>query len=153
MAKNKPRKPRSNVAMFKKIAMDEKILRGRMNADRYRAFEQGESIGFANAVAVMLWILHKEYGYGTKRLMAFLRSVASFCNTYVIQSQEKQKKGTYQGISIDDICQALHEETGIKIDPDAGTIEGPGLEKTVKYTDREHTEEEVTEEAESGETT
>lgn len=142
MAKNKPRKSRSNAATYKKMAMQEKMIESVISADRYRAFKQGEDVGFANATAVMLWLLHREYGYGAKRLMVFLHNISDFCNNYVIQSQEKQPDNEYQGISIDDICQTLFEETGIKVDPNTGTIEGPGVERAVRYTQREVAEEE-----------
>lgn len=123
MAKSKKRKPRSNAAMYKKMALERKMLNNAINADRSRVFMQGENIGYTNATVIMLWLLHTEYGFGKKRLAKFLHQITDFCGEYVLPSQEKQPEGEYQGITLEDMAEALKDECDIHIDWQRGLID------------------------------
>lgn len=123
MAKNKTRKPRSNAAMYKKMALERKMLNNAINADRSRVFMQGENIGYTNATIIMLWLLRREYGFGKVRLTKFLHQITTFCEAYVLPSQEKQPEGKYKGITLEDMAEALKEECDIHIDWQRGLIE------------------------------
>lgn len=79
MAKDKKRAPRSNAALYKKKAMEEKLLRNAINVDRHNVFIQGENIGYTNATVIMLWLLRSEYGFGKMRLTKFLHQITKFC--------------------------------------------------------------------------
>ena len=128
MAKSKTRKPRSNAAMYKKMALERKMLNNAINADRSRVFMQGENIGYTNATVIMLWLLHTEYGFGKKRLAKFLRQITDFCGEYVLPSQEKQPEGEYQGITLEDMAEALKDECDIHIDWERGLIDIDGIQ-------------------------
>lgn len=128
MAQNKKRNPRSNAAAYKKMAMQEKLMLGAINADRNKVFEQGENIGYTNATIIMLWLLHTKYGFGKKRLAIFLHEITDFCELYLLPAQEKQPEDTYQGIGLEDMCNALKDECDIDIDWKHGLIDIEGIQ-------------------------
>ena len=123
MVKSKTRAPRSKAALYKKQAMEEKLFRNALGIDRHNVFMQGENIGYTNATVIMLWLLHTEYGFGKKRLAKFLRQITDFCGEYVLPSQEKQPEGEYQGITLEDMAEALKDECDIHIDWQRGLID------------------------------
>lgn len=123
MAKSKKRKPRSNAAMYKKMALERKMLNNAINADRSRVFMQGENIGYTNATIIILWLLRREYGFGKVRLTKFLHQITTFCGEYVLPAQSKQPEGEYQGITLEDMAEALKEECDIHIDWQRGLID------------------------------
>lgn len=92
-----------------------------IHAELKRSYDAGINIGFARAFAIMLWVLRQE-GYGKKRCARFMGQVNDFCEKHMVPSIHKQKRGTYQGMKIEDICEALSEELGIRIDSDNGDI-------------------------------
>ncbi len=123
MGKSKTRAPRSKAALYKKQAMEEKLFRNALSVDRHNVFMQGENIGYTNATVIMLWLLHTEYGFGKKRLAKFLHQITDFCGEYVLPSQEKQPEGEYQGITLEDMAEALKDECDIYIDWQRGLID------------------------------
>lgn len=128
MAKSKTRKPRSNAAMYKKMALERKMLNNAINADRSRVFMQGENIGYTNATIIMLWLLRREYGFGKVRLTKFLHQITTFCESYVLPAQSKQPEGKYKGITLEDMAEALKEECDIHIDWERGLIDIDGIQ-------------------------
>ena len=122
MAKSKTRAPRSKVALYKKQAMEEKLLQGVINADRRYAYMKGLNMGYSEATVIMLWLLHTEYGFGKKRLAKFLHQITDFCGDYVLPSQEKPPEGEYQGITLEDMAEALREECDIHFDLENGMV-------------------------------
>lgn len=128
MAKDKKRKPRSNAAMYKKMALERKMIDNAINADRNRVFTQGENIGYTNATIIMLWLLRIEYGFGKGRLTKFLHQITALCEEYVLPSQSKQPEGTYQGITLEDMAEVLKDECDIHIDWKRGLIDIDGIQ-------------------------
>lgn len=128
MAKDKKRKPRSNAAMYKKMALERKMIDNAINADRNRVFTQGENIGYTNATIIMLWLLRREYGFGKGRLTKFLHQITTFCEEYVLPAQSKQPEGTYQGITLEDMAEVLKDECDIHIDWKHGLIDIDGIQ-------------------------
>jgi hypothetical protein len=127
MAKNK--KP--GAAERKKAVLEEKLLLGQINAERFRAFEQGENIGYTNATVIMLWLLRRKYGFGQKRLVVFLHDITDFCEAFLLPAKN-HKEGEFAGVSLEDMCQALKDECDIDIDPMRGLIDVPKLERAVE---------------------
>ena len=127
MAQNKKKKNRSNAALYKKQAMNEKLMLNAINKDRIGVFQQGENIGYTNATIIMLWLLHTEYGFGKMRLARFLNTITDFCEAYVLPAKQKHKEGEYAGIGLEDMCQALRDECKIDIDWKRGLIDIDGI--------------------------
>lgn len=122
MAKSKNRAPRSKAALYKKQAMEEKKMLGAINAERRYVYLKGLNMGYSEATVIMLWLLRTEYGFGKKRLAKFMRQITDFCGEYVLPSQEKQKEGEYQGITLEDMAEALKDECDIHFDLENGMV-------------------------------
>ena len=122
MGKSKTRKPHSNAAAMKKRAMEEKLVQSAVNADRRYAYVKGLNMGYSEATVIMLWLLHREYGFGKKRLAKFMHQITDFCGEHVLPSQEKQKEGEYQGITLEDMAEALKDECDIHFDLENGMV-------------------------------
>ena len=115
MAKSKPKKNAGAVVARKREMVQEKAVLSAIQADRYHAFQYGENIGYTNAVIIFFWLLHTEHGYGEKRLKNLLAQHLDFCNEYIMPTAG-HKKGEFQGVTLDDMCQALKDECDIDID-------------------------------------
>lgn len=122
MAKSK--KNASRAAARNKAALQEKMLVGALNADRARVFRQGENIGYTEATVIMLWLLRTEYGFGKKRLAGFLHRIEDFCKSFLVP---EGGDGTFAGITVEDMCQALKDECDITIDLKSGLINIDGI--------------------------
>lgn len=123
MAKNKKPKNGSSAArrhlVNRNVAQLEMGINQRINT----ALHTGINIGFARALAIMLWVMHDSYGWGKVRTIRFMRTVHLFTEEHILTSTRKQKRGTYQGMDITDICEQLADELGVLIDENTGTIQ------------------------------
>lgn len=131
MAKSKTRKPRSNAAAYKKMAMEKALFDNALHAEYAKMFNQGLSAGYGTAVLVMFWLLHTEHGFGKKRLAVFMRKISDFCLEMLgpgPDGQQKPKEGEFAGISLQDIADQLAEECGVYINPETWVIEADGIE-------------------------
>jgi len=127
MAKNKPRKPRSNAAARNKAALVNTMI----NVDMARAYTKGMNNGYGVAVLVMLWLLHEKHGFGKKRLAVFMRAINDFCLENIAPGPDgtaKPKEGEFSGISLKDIADTLAEECGVFIDTETWMMEVKGVE-------------------------
>ena len=115
VAKTKKRSP----AQYKKDMLEQKMLLGAINAERYKVFQQGENIGYSNAVAYMMWLLHTEYGFGKMRLTKLLAMHQQFCEDFITGAE----KLGHTKITVDDFCEGLKDECGIIIDPKTGLFD------------------------------
>lgn len=119
MAKNKSRAPRSNVAAYKKMALEKAMINNALNTELQKAHVQGLNDGYGTAVLILFWLLHTDCGFGKKRLALLMRKVNDFCIDVLgpgPDGQQKPKEGEFNGISLDDIAQSLKKECGIFID-------------------------------------
>lgn len=135
MAKNKTRKPRSNAAAYKKMAMEKTMLNNALHAEYARMFNQGMNAGYGTAVLVMFWLLHTEHGFGKKRLAVLMRKINDFCIGMLgpgPDGQQKPKEGEFSGISLRDIADALAEECGVYINTDTWMMEFDNIEVAKK---------------------
>lgn len=82
--------------------------------------DMGFNLGYSRCGILAMWILHKEFGFGTKRLERFREIFNSFMHDYMENDEIEKQHGEWQGLSIYDIAQALKDECGIDIDPDTG---------------------------------
>lgn len=140
MAQNKKRNPRSNAAMYKKMAMEKAMVNNALNAELAKAYNQGMSNGYGIAVLIMFWLLHTEHGFGKKRLAIFMRKINDFCIEMLgpgPDGQQKPKAGEFSGISLKDIADSLAEECGVYIDTETWVMEVEGIE-VVREGEREH---------------
>lgn len=140
MAQNKKRNPRSNAAMYKKMAMEKAMVNNALNAELAKAYNQGMSNGYGIAVLIMFWLLHTEHGFGKKRLAIFMRKINDFCIEMLgpgPDGQQKPKSGEFAGISLKDIADSLAEECGVYIDTETWVMEVEGIE-VVREGEREH---------------
>ncbi|MBP3342283.1 MAG: hypothetical protein J6K99_07135 [Peptococcaceae bacterium] len=131
MAKRKQRKPRSNAAAYKKMAMEKTLIDNALHAEYVRMFNQGLSNGYGTAVLVMFWLLHTEHGFGKKRLAVFMRKINDFCLEMLgpgPDGQQKPKENEFSGISLQDIADQLAEECGVYIDTKTWLMEVDGIE-------------------------
>lgn len=131
MAKNKSRAPRSNVAAYKKMALEKALVNHALNAELSKAYVQGLNDGYGTAALILFWLLHTDYGFGKKRLALLMRKVNDFCIDVLgpgPDGQQKPKEGEFNGISLDDIAQSLKEECGIFIDTKTWMMEIDGIE-------------------------
>ena len=131
MGKNKQRKPRSNAAAYKKMAMEKAMVNNALHAEYTKMFNQGLSAGYGTAVLVMFWLLHTEHGFGKKRLAVFMRKISDFCIEMLgpgPDGQQKPKEGEFAGISLQDIADQLAEECGVYIDTDTWMMEFENIE-------------------------
>ena len=131
MAKSKTRKPRSNAAVYKKLAMEEKVFKNALYSDLTTAYNKGMNNGYGVAVLVMFWLLHTEHGFGKKRLALLMRKINDFCIEMLgpgPDGQQKPKEGGFSGISLKDIADQLAEECGVYINPETWVMEVDGIE-------------------------
>lgn len=131
MAKSKTRKPRSNAAAMKKLAMEEKMFKNALYSDLTTAYNKGMNAGFGTAVLVMFWLLHTDYGFGKKRLAVMIRKINNFCTEMLgpgPDGQQKPKDGEFSGISLKEIADQLEEECGVYINTKTWTIEFDNIE-------------------------
>lgn len=130
MAKSK-RAPRSNAAVYKKMALEKTMINNALNAELLKAHIQGTNDGYGTAALILFWLLHTDYGFGKKRLALLMRKVNDFCIDILgpgPDGQQKPKEGEFAGISLDDIAQSLKEECGIHIDTKTWMMEIDGIE-------------------------
>lgn len=131
MAQNKKRNPRSNAAMYKKMAMEKAMVNNALNAELAKAYNQGMSNGYGIAVLIMFWLLHTDHGFGKKRLAIFMRKINDFCIEMLgpgPDGQQKPKDGEFSGISLKDIADQLEEECSVYINTDTWTMEFENIE-------------------------
>ena len=131
MAKSKTRKPRSNAAMYKKMAMERAMVDNAVNAGMIKQFNQGLNAGYGTALLIVFWLLHTQHGFGKKRLALLTRKIEDFCVEMLgpgPDGQQKPKDGEFCGIGLKDIADALSEECGVHINPETWTIEFDNIE-------------------------
>lgn len=134
MAKSKTRKPRSNAAAYKKMAMEKTMINHALNAEMIKSYNHGMNAGYGTAVLVMFWLLHTEHGFGKKRLALMMRKINDFCLEMLgpgPDGQQKPKEGEFSGISLKDIADALADECGVYINTDTWMMEFENI-KVVK---------------------
>lgn len=139
MTKSKTRKPRSKAAVYKRMAMEEKLFQNALYADLATAHNRGLNNGYGTAVLIMFWLLHTEYGFGKKRLALLMRKINDFCIEFLgpgPDGQQKPQEGTFSGISLRDIANALNDECGVSINPETWEMSIDGVE--VVKEDEEH---------------
>ncbi len=83
-------------AARKKELLNQKLAANAINAGRYRAFEEGENIGYTNATVIMLYLLHDKFGFGKKRLTLLLHLITEFCEAYLLP-YKNHKDGEFGG--------------------------------------------------------
>ena len=131
MTKNKTRKPRSNAAVYKKMAMEKTLVNNAISIEMAKAFNKGLSCGYGTAVLIMFWLLHTEHGFGKKRLAVFMQKINDFCIEMLDpgpDGQQKPKDGEFAGISLRDIADQLAKECGVYINPETWVMEVDGIE-------------------------
>lgn len=123
MAKNK--KPKNGSSAARRHAVQKNVAKLEMGVNQRINFalHAGINIGFARALAIMLWVMHEEYGWGKLRTVRFMRTVHLFTEEHMLPATRKQKRGTYQGMDITEICEVLGEELGVLIDANEGNIQ------------------------------
>lgn len=118
MAKNKKKKS-SGVAERKKAAMETIKFVSMIEADKRRAFDQG----MMYAAVIVLWMMHREYGFGKKRLIRILNQISQYSTEYIAPAYSNDiAEGEFAGLSAEDMCQALEEECEIYIDLKKGRV-------------------------------
>ena len=131
MGKSKTRKPRSNAAAYKRMALEEKMLKNAYYSDLTKVYNEGMNKGYGAAILVMFWLLHTEHGFGTKRLALLLRKATDFCNEVLGPGPDgnlKTKEGEFDGISMKDIADQLAEECGVHIDTEKWLMQFDNIE-------------------------
>jgi len=135
MAKSKTRAPRSKAALYKKQALEEKMFKNALYSDLTTAYNKGMNAGYGTAVLVMFWLLHREHGFGKKRLALLMRKINDFCIEMLgpgPDGQQKPKDGEFSGISLKDIADQLAEECGVYINTDTWMMEFENIEVVKK---------------------
>ena len=128
MGKSKTRKPRSNVAAMKKQAMQMMLYENQLGMHS----NGGRSEWYMIAVIIMFWVLHREYGFGKKRLAVMVHEVNAFCRDYIAVGEDGTRRCDregFKGLSLQDMVDALKEECDVQIDLKTGILTVPGVEK------------------------
>lgn len=91
---------------------------GIIEADKRRAFDQG----MMHAAVIMLWMMHREHGFGKTRLIRILNQIAQYSAEYVAPAYNDVPEGEFSGLSVEDMCQALEDECEIYINLRKGRV-------------------------------
>lgn len=93
-------------------------------------YNKGRRDGYTIAVIIISWVLHKEYGFGKMRLAKLLRQVNDFCNDYIAIGSDGVRKAIdgFQGLSLQDIVDALADECDLFVNLQEGTLEIKGVQ-------------------------
>ena len=112
---------KSNAAVIKKQALQEKLFAAELQRKLNEAYEDGNRDGFYNCLTIILWELRNVYDFGEKRLTRLVEKV--------IDLSDSMDKGL---ISVEDVKNQLQEECGILLDWRRAKTE---YEKTGVYPD------------------
>lgn len=122
MAKSKSKKKNAgSVVANRKADMEARRIAGMINADMRKEFDRG----LMTATVVVLWMMHREYGFGKVRLYRIIRQIVKYNTEYIAPAyDEKREEGSFEGLSLEQMCEALAEECDIYIDVKKGRAYG-----------------------------
>lgn len=122
MGKNtKKKKNAGSTAAYRKADMEARKWAGIINADRRKEFDRG----LMTATVVVLWMMHREYGFGQTRLYRIIKQIVQYNTNYIAPAYDpKREEGTFEGLSLEEMCKALAEECSIYINVEKGRAYG-----------------------------
>ena len=122
MAKNKKKKNNAgSTAAYRKADMEARKTLGIINANMRKEFYRG----LMTATVVVLWMMHREYGFGQTRLYRIIKQIVQYNTEYIAPAyDQKREEGTFEGLTLDQMCEALAEECSIYINVEKGRAYG-----------------------------
>ena len=112
MASNKKKnKKAGNIAERRKAKMEAMKFAGMVHSDLNKAHD----IGMMKAAVIIMWMMHREHGFGRQRLIRMMNMIHQYCQDYIIPISE-HGENEFAGVSVEDMCEALADECGIYID-------------------------------------
>lgn len=133
--KNRPKpahrnSPGGGKAAIKNYArLGKAVAQGSAGNELQIEYQKGQSAGFARTLAVILWVMHQEFGFGRQRLLQLMAETAYLCQEHIAPTKQKVKRNEYHGITVEDIAEQLFEQSGIYINPNGGRIRLAGDKK------------------------
>lgn len=122
MAKNKKKKNNAgSTAAYRKADMEARKTLGIINANMRKEFDRG----LMTATVVVLWMMHREYGFGQTRLYRIIKQIVQYNTEYIAPAyDQKREERTFEGLTLDQMCEALAEECSIYINVEKGRAYG-----------------------------
>ena len=122
MPKSKKKsKNAGSTAAFKKADMEARKTLGVINANMRKEFNRG----LMTATVVVLWMMHREYGFGQTRLYRIIKQIVKYNTEYIAPAYDpKREEGAFEGLSLEEMCNALAEECSIYINVEKGRAYG-----------------------------
>ncbi len=94
-----------------------------------KQYNDAATMGFTQAAVLFLWVLHTQFGFGTKRIHQFVMTYQKYIREHT--KHEDATEGEYQGITAYDMAQALKDEYDIEIDLHKGSFEIKNLKAEI----------------------
>jgi len=122
MAKQKKKSKNAGAtAAFKKADLEARKTLGIINANMRKEFDRG----LMTATVVVLWMMHREYGFGQTRLYRIIKQIVQYNTEYIAPAYDpKREEGAFEGLSLEEMCKALAEECSIYINVEKGRAYG-----------------------------
>lgn len=135
MAKNKKKRGGSNstaAAMNNKLKLQNAMANNMLGVN----YSKGRTEGWGLAILFMCWVLRKHYGFGQKRMLRLVHDLNEFALDVIGYGPDgvfKSKDGEFNGVSIQDVIDALDEECKIMVDLDTGLFRAKPKKKDMEF--------------------